>query len=360
MGKLLKKRNENGFATVIVIVVIVVMGILLAGLIPLGTTVTQSAAYTRNILQAQYIAEAGAKRAIVTLKGGTYISPLKDNILMGGSGVENSYSVTILPPDSSLTSGSSTVDGEYVISSTGTYGRFSKRVTVKVTITTGSLPNLNAGFTIAGNINADSKVDLDGNINISVGKQIDSDITLKNGCKNAKSNQKITIPSLDYSKIRQMYAGKISDLPLPSSTNQNPTLNANTVYWYDNTLNFTYNDRGYNGPSSGYAIVVINGDLTWDATGCNVNKNILFLVNGKLIRKNGDTSFSSCCFYCNEADIYGTGSNFSAKMIVRGDLNLKSSLKNVNPTSYAFGNLTNDLSKIVLSGSKVSDWAKGV
>jgi type II secretory pathway pseudopilin PulG len=114
MGKLLKKRNENGFATVIVIVVIVVMGILLAGLIPLGTTVTKSAAYTRNILQAQYIAEAGAKRASVTLKGGTYISPLKDNILMGGSGVENSYSVTILPPDSSLTSGSSTVDGEYV------------------------------------------------------------------------------------------------------------------------------------------------------------------------------------------------------------------------------------------------------
>jgi type II secretory pathway pseudopilin PulG len=358
MVKFLNKPNENGFATVIVIVVVVVMGILLAGLIPLGTTVTQSAAYTRNTLQAQYIAEAGAKRAIAELQNGStdwdWVGSDKWHDVVNNPSVDSQYSVSISPE----LSGAPTA-GTYTVNSTGNYGKFSKKVTVTVTI--GSLPTL-ADFTIGGKIDATNSVELDGNISILVGETIDSDITLKNGCQNAQPNKKITIPPPNFDEVKKLY-GEPKNLPIPPVGNeQNPPLNANTVYWHEGDLNFTYDNCGYKGPEgpdSGYAIVAINGDLTWDAIGCNMNGNILFLINGKFIRKSGNTSFSSCCFYCNEAEIYGTGSNFSAMMIVRGDIVLESSLTNINSTGKVFEDLANDLPTVFPSNAKVSGWAKG-
>jgi Tfp pilus assembly protein PilX len=361
MRRLFNKQNETGFATVIVIVIIVVMGLLLAGLIPLGTTVTQSAAYTRNTLQAQYLAEAGAKRAIVELSAGTYSSPLTGSNMISSSGVGNSYSVIITPP-SPLTNGSSTVNGDYTVSSTGTYGKFSKSVTVTVTIDTGTFPNISADFLIGGSIinQTPNTLKIGNNGRVTINGTKDNTIILENDVLKYFSTQKFEIPAIDFTKA--MADSTAFTVPTFSGE-KDVTLDAGTktVYSYSDTNGLTIGSASNNcslqGASSGYSVVVINGDLTWDASAININGNVLFLVNGD-VHINTTVSMASCCFYCNNLYVGDSGANFGAKLIVRENLYLSTSLSNVNYIS-AFTDLSSDLPTLVpSSGTIVSNWAK--
>jgi len=59
--------RQDGMVAVLAIIAMVVLAICLAGLLPYVSTLTRASANNIDVLQAQYAAEAGAKRALVSL-----------------------------------------------------------------------------------------------------------------------------------------------------------------------------------------------------------------------------------------------------------------------------------------------------
>jgi hypothetical protein len=382
MRRLVIKQNETGFATVIVIILIVVMGLLLAGLIPLGTTVTQSAAYTRNALQAQYIAEAGAKRAIAALSSATATTSWTwldgdpwHNISVNPN-VESQYRVNITTPGGVTLNGTPPV-GTYGITSRGQYGNFSKTVTVQVEVTDADFSNLNADFVVGGDVETTkSTANIQSNGDMTVVGKVADNIT-KSGDISKKghvtTDAKITIPSIS-SYFDALMAKRTKKFWSALDGQSLKLTDKEQIYYYDKDeegtsgLVISSNDKlseikGLENKDE-YTLVVVNGDLTFksDVSGLNQNGNVIFVINGELHIDSNDVSLRNCCFFCVKAEIGNANadgnSNFTGKLVVENDLVLNSSLNNSNPADFEklddyFKNLVGDAS------ITVSNWAKG-
>ena len=126
--------TQRGFATIFAIITMAFLSIVIAGLLPMLTQELKSAASDRDVLQAQYAAEAGAKRAvqqfdqkIITTNSwtswlGSYRS--LDTI------TNATYSVTINPPIDATHPLVTSVNTLYTITSTGKVGNITKIVTL--------------------------------------------------------------------------------------------------------------------------------------------------------------------------------------------------------------------------------------
>ena len=136
-------KNQRGSATVLAIVTMIFIGIIIAGLLPMITNELKIGIMNKDVIEAQYAAEAGTKRAIV----GFSQSPLNLSwIDKGDDGNGNiafiddvntkKYKVIIfLQSDTNKTpllSSALTFGKTYTIRSTGTVGKTTKNVYVDV------------------------------------------------------------------------------------------------------------------------------------------------------------------------------------------------------------------------------------
>jgi type II secretory pathway pseudopilin PulG len=363
-------EKETGIATLIAIVAVVVLGILLAGLLPLGANTTRSAAFTRDVLQAQYIAEAGAKRGIVALRTATAATnwgwlgnPPVD--VTNSTSPTAQYNVSITPP-AGVTLAGIPAAGIYTVTSVGRYGRFTKAVTVQVAITTGTLPDLSSTFCIGGDITTEpttssykiksngyltysgsisNKVKFDGNLGTQTTTYVKYDETQE-------------IAEID---IASALASATKTFNPPAKMNDKVYLTAGIVYAYNSSLNLNVSNCDIYGPTGDnhFAVVVVNGDLTISASAFHIKDNVVFLVKGNFVLNSGGAEFQRGLVYCNEnAIIENAGSNFTCQMIVRKNLVLKHDLSNSNPCNFI--GLKEYLGSTVKNGgTTVSNWAKG-
>ncbi|MDR3559860.1 MAG: hypothetical protein P4N59_00270 [Negativicutes bacterium] len=108
-------KNSFGSASVIALVTMVMLGIIIAGLLPMMNQELKAAALDRDILQARYLAEAGYKYAYYTIS--------KGNALVTTQAIQDSSGNTVgsftlsTNPSGTMTAGTS-----YILTSVGTAG----------------------------------------------------------------------------------------------------------------------------------------------------------------------------------------------------------------------------------------------
>jgi type II secretory pathway pseudopilin PulG len=379
MSELFHNHDEGGYATLIAMIVIVVMGILLAGLLPFGTTVTQSAAYTRNTMQAQYLAEAGAKRAIVELGAATaatswaWLGSTAWHDVIDNPSTTSRYAVTITPPTGVTLSGTPTV-GAYTVTSVGQYGSFFKTVTVTVAITTADFSDLSADFVVGGSVRTTkTSANIQSNGDMTVKGQVYDNISFtgaiaQNNCANVTENANITIPAVR-TYFDALRAKATAEFWAQKNGQELKLTDSSKIYYKDGSLVISNSSGitsmpGANGSNS-YSIVVVDGDLTFSSditSNINQNGNVVFVIKGDLHIDSNSVSLNNCCFMCEHAyigDANAIGNaNFTGKLVVENDLVLNATLDNSNPAS--FDSLDEYLESLVGGGGiTVSDWAKG-
>lgn len=124
--------QQNGFAAIIAIMVMAFLAIVISGLIPMVTGQLKAATVDKDILQAQYAAEAGAKRAVETLdqkvsETTSWSSWLGRDINLLNDSAAVKYNVTLEPNPASATLNTS---GTYKITSVGKCGNSEKTITL--------------------------------------------------------------------------------------------------------------------------------------------------------------------------------------------------------------------------------------
>ena len=132
-------QSNRGVVTVLAIGVMLFLSVILAGVLPMITQEVRSGAINRDVLEAQYAAEAGLKRAIAGLVAGdnnwTWVTDKQTVAYTSESG--KTYKVELLSDTpTSLTNGSAPSSGWYHLQSEGVVNNATKKVSVKVQLTT--------------------------------------------------------------------------------------------------------------------------------------------------------------------------------------------------------------------------------
>lgn len=159
MKKNKKNANNRGSVTVMAIGIMVFLGIILAGVLPMITQEVRSGTMNRDVIEAQYAAEAGAKRAIVnfSLKSTDWSwVGTKRNLATDAT---KTYLVTTSP---AVVNGSQAAANSYTITSVGQVGSATKTVTVTLASGATQAPVLplvaaDAGIYAGGNIEFKNK-----------------------------------------------------------------------------------------------------------------------------------------------------------------------------------------------------------
>ncbi len=158
--------NQRGSAAVIGIMAMLFMTIVIGGLLPMVSAEMGSTRMNQGVVEAQYVAEAGAKRALVGFSqsrtdwawaNGTTRNNFQD-------GTSKAYIVTINPP---VVDGVAPASGHYTITSTGFVGDVRKTVSIGIQMTAGGGSNANASGEIFGKyaVFANEKFDIYGGSN---------------------------------------------------------------------------------------------------------------------------------------------------------------------------------------------------
>lgn len=130
-------QKQDGSAAVLAIAGMVMLGIIIAGLLPLMNQELKAATSDRNVLQARYAAEAGAKYAYsVFSQGLNWQDATGVDVITGDSDVKATYKVTLSP---TVTSGTKPVAStQYTITAIGTDTASGVTQTVTMLYTTAS------------------------------------------------------------------------------------------------------------------------------------------------------------------------------------------------------------------------------
>lgn len=160
-------NNQHGSSAVMAIVVVFFLGIMAAGLAPMLNTEVLLNTRSRDLIRAQYAAEAGAKRAIVEfLKVNNNEVPdwawLRSNRALINDVIAENYNVMIFVSNDTTRTPVVPVftsNNTYTIQSTGRVGNTTKTIAVEVAVTGGGGSNVFSNYTTFA----------DGNIQISGG-----------------------------------------------------------------------------------------------------------------------------------------------------------------------------------------------
>lgn len=142
-------QNQKGSAMLLALLFIVFLGIILSGLMPVVNTQLLNATNNNDALEAQYAAEAGAKRAIVGIQNGRtdWAWAISDvhNVFADGETKKYYYTTSIDPPIMDKTAPVASVS-QYTITSHGYVGNAHRKVVVIVRRTGASGPLAYATF----------------------------------------------------------------------------------------------------------------------------------------------------------------------------------------------------------------------
>ena len=133
-------QSNRGVVTVLAIGVMLFLSVILAGVLPMITQEVRSGAINRDVLEAQYAAEAGLKRAIAGLVAGdkNWDWVTEKRTVPYTSEAGKTYKVELmLDTPTSLTDGDPPSSGWYHLQSVGIVNNATKKVRVKVQLTKG-------------------------------------------------------------------------------------------------------------------------------------------------------------------------------------------------------------------------------
>lgn len=134
-------KCQKGSISMLGIMIMVFFGIILAGILPSAISTLKNSQSGSNQVAAQYIAEAGAKRAITEFyKSNQDWTWLKKSILLNNQGY---YYVTIEKEKNEITPASPAPAGIYIIRSTGTVGNSVKTVQLSIQVSSNGNENGN-------------------------------------------------------------------------------------------------------------------------------------------------------------------------------------------------------------------------
>jgi|GEM_PF-1520559 len=321
-------KNQRGSATVFAIAAMIFIGILIAGLLPMVTNELKIGTLNKDMIEAQYAAEGGAKRAIV---GFSQSPPDLDWIDDGDAPFiddvnKKKYNVTIYLssdtntplPSSALSSGKT-----YIVKSIGTVGKATK--TVSVTINVGSSGSGIDSGSVFGKYTTYSK----GNMTIDNSPKIIGDIG-SGGTITVNSSSKLiagtaytpNVPVFnEWSWNKNAVAGGYQqptseddlkvDIPaletlpyngigvrLPSNSWQYTNTNASGNYYYNGNVNLgKVNITGTTGQS---VTLSINGSLDANNATMITGDNVIIYVNGNI-------NLNNTTIIGNNITIYATG-----------------------------------------------------
>ena len=318
-----KKWNHRGSVTIMAIGVMMFLGIILSGVLPMITQEVRSGVMNRDVVEAQYAAEAGAKRALVEFEkinksltpDWTWMNLSRPFI---ANAAEKSYHViTYLQSDLSkqhvtpVTNASNT----YVVQSTGRVNGAEKQVNVVVTVTAGvSSPPVSPVFP------ADTAIYAGGNVDFNNNGVVNNASTVAGGNNADAYNLGGTNAGNPYQKIqyKTLTLPQYSASSFPSAKSipagSNPDLNGQYV------VNGNWN-IGNNTNFSGDATIFVTGNIVLPQN-FNFNGKFLIIAAGNI---DGDNS---------------NNNNFGkAILLAYGNIAFKNNL-NLNGTMMAGGNVT--------------------
>lgn len=328
-------NNQRGSVTAMGIILIIIFTIMLAGLVPMLTTELKFTRNNRDVLEAQYAAEAGAKRAIsgIVQKKPSWTWLGRDELLYTNSGEK--YKVTTDP----ILTTTPVAGVTYQITSVGQAGNAKKTVVVWATLPESGTDEIKP---IGAYINK-----------IVSGKELSgthADIhsveamanNIKSGEGQRLDNQSLSFPTYDYNTYKQ------SALSLPTIQMNQNYLGSNR-YYKDGDLVINQNAE----LKGNKAVVFVNGSITISAT-VNINEKIFIIATGD-INVQGNHSFNNVVLLAYGDINFDTEAKLQPGLVVtKATLNLKNGA-NINTTVSQATTLSTDFNSIMsqyaLSGS---------
>ncbi len=341
-------KKQDGSATVFALITLVFLAAVAAGLMPMLTTDLRYGMTTRDAIEAQFAAEAGAKRAIVAfMNADTNWSWLgSERVFADDPSITKTYNVSISPQ---ITNGSAPSPGDYTITSIGKVGKVTKQVVVVVHVPSGGSgggshsddPSYVTNYLIY----AGGTITLDGSFT-QHGKIAAQGSITQNGSLNA-DNQSSLLPHTagikwfpDFSVLTANIASgrpvntSISnkgDVSLSGGNYNNQTIIVNGNLNIDNNTNFSN------------TTLYVTGTITVKGGGVNFN-NSCYIVAGGDINVKGSPNLGGAVFISYDSiDMGGSGTLNSGAIYAKNDIKLHGSFvvtygKNEIDNNISFSN----------------------
>jgi hypothetical protein len=281
---MMKKHSQKGSATMLAVFVLMFVVIVMGGLIPLVNTQVSLTAKNQNVLEAQYAAEAGAKRAIVGLMQNRTDWTWADGVTQQPfiDGMKKYYAVKISP---SITNKNAPTTGTaYTITSTGTVNGVSKTITVNFNTPASGITAIPISSGCIGILAPPSGGDISVNhANILTNAANPPSL----GYATSLGNQSMP-PTYNYAS----YKNHASAYALHTQS-----IGSN-LYYYDGNLTLGQNDN-LSGTSGNNAVLFVNGNITFTGGGMNIN-NVILVATGNIVQASGSSvSFGNSVLISN-------------------------------------------------------------
>lgn len=348
-------QNQRGSVTVLALVTMTFIGIILAGLLPMSSNELKIGTLNKDMIEAQYAAEAGAKRAIVEFNQGTPdLSWINGNIPFTDDVTKKRYNVIIYlasdntktpVPFSNLTSGNT-----YVIQSAGTVGKTTKNVSVTINVpssdsggvfskyTTYSKGTLTVDNTpkITGDIGSGNSITVNSSTPLIYGTAYTPNVPVFNqwswnkdavtgGYKKPTSEDSLSvdIPAI----LPATYDGTGTSLPSNGWKYTNTVASGN--YYYNNSLSLGQgNVKGVSGQS---VSIYINGNLDLNNAMSITADNLIIYAKGNINLSDAKISGKNVTIYAGgQINMNGTSSITQSSSGGSVKINTQSSLQMTN------------------------------
>lgn len=329
-------KNQKGSTMVLVLLSMVILAIFLSGLIPMINSQLSFSSLNNDAVEAQYAAEAGAKRAIVGLKNNrtdwAWATGNVSNLFIDGT--TKYYTTSISPTIADTTSPISNT--KYTITANGYVGNAHKKVTVIVqTPATASGPFTYATFSKGdmliqnpliigdiysnGNIKTTSAAKMVTGTAYSKTQSIENSLNISNGYKQANTPLVLDINSI---------------IPALAMTGTNLTTTWTNGQWGNSTYPLTSGSYYYNG----------DYDLNGHSYSIAPGENVTIYVNGTFNLDSGSsiTGGNLTIYAKNNINFNGGLLNNSVSKVYAGgniQLSSNSSITNTSGMLVAKGTM---------------------
>lgn len=323
-------RQQRGSISIMVLLIVLFLGIILMGLLSRVNLGARSVSQTANLIEAQYAAEAGAKRAIVGLQQGrTDWGWLGEDPVTFSDNADKTYTVTIAPNPVSasnvIVDGEPPSPGNYTVTSTGritgTQDSFTKTIIAEVSITSlapNDVPKDYGVYAGGKDENDRSIYTASGSIPINNTKIAGSGKIIGIGGSCTKDeNTSINLPSYSYSEYIASSPTPRPLFPAASPLKDNTNLLAGGNYYYNGTLTIKYpqnNNITLKVNTGNTVVVFVKNDLIFD-TNLNVDISgtgkLLFIVGGTVQTIGNNSNFKNTLIYSHGNINLGQNSNFN-------------------------------------------------
>lgn len=336
------KEKNRGSVTVIGIVVVLFFIVMLSAIMPMTNTGTKISAMNLDNIQAQLVAEAGAKRAIAEMLAEktdwAWLQQDKETanpqkFLDEQSLNDYSYSVWIETypqesPAKTLNSGSKPAIGQkYKITSTGMAKGHKKVISVIYKMNAGgSIPT--SAIYVKGDLTAKQALEVTGDIvaggtitNVTATGSMASNVT------------GMTIPTYDFEEYKKdavelpniVYTGtsdSIKNYSLPAHTSNftiSPT--AKTKYYVDGNLSIEENNLEITATNA--AVIFVKNNLSIPSNSLKLTGHIMLISGGVDVSEYNSTNFSNIVIVSSGNVSFKNNTTIVGILAVEGDLDFK-------------------------------------